>query len=103
MNRIEDEFRGRSLSPGRMIVLTPSDAVEMIRRCRERGVPVHGLDAFIIYPNDGIQPSMNDSIDLSDNAVSSNAPNNCWDVAEAFVEKYKGSKFSFEVVVPMEA
>ena len=42
MNSIEDEFKNRSKVPGRTLILDPTDAIEMVLKCRGRTIPVLG-------------------------------------------------------------
>jgi hypothetical protein len=45
-------------------MLRPSDAIEMVHRCRERSIEVLGVDGFILTAAT-TQPTLEHSIDLS--------------------------------------
>jgi len=101
MSAIREEFRGKSLLPGRTVILHPADAIEMVRQCRDKAVPVYGVDGFYLFPNEGVQPSMENSIDLSDASQNLHVRDNCWNRAEEFLEQYRARDLAFEVVVPL--
>lgn len=68
MARVEEEFRSERVLRGRTLRFRAEDAIAIIRRCRERGIAVHGVDGFSITERT-TQPVMEESIDLSDVAV----------------------------------
>lgn len=93
MEPIEQEFADRGVLRGTVFMLRARDAMEMVRRCREEGIEVLGLDAFRLTEKT-TQPLMEQSIDLS-------APGegDCWTRAEAFLAARSDSELYFEVVI----
>lgn len=61
---LEAEFQNRFLNRAGIQMLNITDALLYIRRCEEFGIPILGIDGFIIAPNK-TQPMMEHSIDLS--------------------------------------
>ncbi|MEM8949566.1 MAG: hypothetical protein AAGA21_00730 [Pseudomonadota bacterium] len=96
MTDIEQEFRAKGEQRGGVLLLTPADAVAMIRRCREENIRVLGLDAFIVNEKT-IQPVMAESIDYGDR----DDVDDRWSHAEAFVKARDGKGLSFEVVADL--
>jgi hypothetical protein len=94
MGKIEDEFRERSMVPGRTLIFRPADAIEFVRRCREEQVNVLGVDGFHLAENT-IQPDMGESIDLSQPPYRGE---DCWRLAEKFLAERLKSGLYFEVV-----
>jgi hypothetical protein len=94
MAKIEDEFRDAGIVRGMTLILQPSDAIAFVRRCRERQVKVLGLDAFHITPETR-QPDMGESIDLS---LPPHRGEDCWQLAEEFLNERLNSGLYFEVV-----
>jgi hypothetical protein len=90
------EFRGRTLRPYGITILTPSDAVAMIRRAERDGVGILGIDGFILHPDGGTQPSMEHSCDYS---VYGHPTESVWSDAVAFVEKNAAFGLTFEIVL----
>jgi hypothetical protein len=97
MSRIEDEFRNMGTFRGGVLMLRPHDAIRMVQRCRERQVRILGIDAFFLTDHT-TQPSMEQSIDLSDFDPSRNSMN-CWDQAATFLEDRKTEDLFFEIVM----
>ena len=96
MASIEEEFRNKGILRGRTLHFRPEDAIAVVRRCRERGIAIHGIDGFIITEH-VTQPVMEQSMDLSDIASLRN-PIDCWDRAERFLEDRRASDLYFEIV-----
>lgn len=93
MKPIEQEFVARGVVRGGVLVLQPRVALELVRRCRERGIRVLGLDGFMLTETT-IQPVMEQSTDYSwpDDTDS-------WSRAESFLAERIDSGLHFEVVV----
>jgi hypothetical protein len=99
MGSIEEEFRGRNANgpASNILLLRPADAVALVRRCRERGVAVLGVDAFHLTATT-TQPDMGESIDLSQ-SVGRGDTKCSWDQAEEFLARRITSGLYFEVVI----
>jgi DNA-binding XRE family transcriptional regulator len=91
MHPIVRSFQSRAVERGGLLFFKPSDALTVVNQLRQSGVRVLGLDAVRVGAN-YTQPSMADSIDLSDETTAN------WDKAEAFLTDKLNSKFLFEIV-----
>jgi len=93
MEPIEQEFASKGVLRGAALKLLARDAMDMVRRCREEGIEVLGLDAFRLTEKT-TQPLMEQSIDLT-------APGegDCWVRAETFLAARTDSELYFEVVI----
>jgi len=91
--QIRSQFESRGIRRGGILFLAPRDALDMIRVCREYGVPILGIDGFVL---DAVatQPDMTNSIDIS---LMPNADS--WAIAKQFVEDRASSNLRFEVVI----
>ena len=94
MTTVEDEFRELSVIPGNTLIFRPVDAIALVHRCREKQVKVLGLDGFHLTENT-IQPDMGESIDLS---LPPYRSEDCWRLAEEFLNERLESGLFFEVV-----
>ena len=93
MTDIKQEFRTKGEQRGGVLLLTPADSIDMVRRCREENVRVLGLDAFVLKQKT-IQPVMAESIDYGD----LDDVDDRWSHAEAFLKAHDGKGLHFEVV-----
>jgi len=93
---IDLEYRERTLRPYGITILTPSDALSMIRRAERDGVGILGIDAFFLHPDGGTQPSMEHSCDYSADGHPSDS---VWRDAISFVEKNAQLGLKFEIVL----
>lgn len=66
------------------------DAILLIKLCQQAQIPILGIDAFKLY-DDKIQPSMENSIDLS-------LENNNYDLALCFLTDRRNMGFMYEIV-----
>jgi hypothetical protein len=64
LNKIEEQFSNRFLRHGGVLLLSKSDAMEMVLTCITQGVRVLGIDGFWLR-GDMIQPSLENSVDFS--------------------------------------
>ena len=94
---IRAEFSDKALSRGALSLLRPQDALSLVARCREVGLSILGLDAFLVS-SQHVQPSMEHSIDFSSEREDGLAEDG-WDRAEAFIRKHETSQYLFEVVI----
>ncbi|MGH9352380.1 MAG: hypothetical protein ACRD2G_09495, partial [Terriglobia bacterium] len=97
MQRIKDEFHGSGTIRGGLLLLRPNDALRLVQRCCEQDIKVLGVDGFILTACT-TQPSMEQSIDLSDLEGIRN-PVNCWERAEVFLKERETTDLFFEVVL----
>ncbi len=94
-NEVEIEFIGKALVRGGVFLLRPSDAIDLINKCREKNYRVFGIDGFFII-GDKIQPSMENSIDFGELVESiSDQP---YEDAVNFIEQRKDSGMYFEII-----
>lgn len=93
MEPIEHEFAEKGVLRGGILMLCPSVALVMVRKCREQGIAILGVDGFCLTPTT-TQPVMEQSID-----VSSLAESDAWSKAESFLVERLDSTLFFEVVV----
>jgi hypothetical protein len=64
LNKIEEKFATRFRRYGGVLLLTRSDAIDMVQLCIDEGGCVLGIDGFWIR-GDMIQPSLENSVDFS--------------------------------------
>jgi hypothetical protein len=101
MSDLYAEFDDRAVLRGGLRLFRPADAIDLIRKCREAGVRVLGLDAFRVFPN-AIQPDMEHSIDYSSPPYT-RLLQNSWQHAERFVRDREATAFFVEVVLDVPA
>src|SRR5689334_12201497 len=103
MASVAEEFREKGITRGGELHLRATDAIAFVRRCRDRGIQVLGVDAFHLTDTTR-QPDMHESIDLTswrdplsswrDPAQSSPT----WDRAEQFLSPRIATELYFVVV-----
>lgn len=93
MEPIEREFAARGVVRGGLLLLQAPAALDMVRRCREEGIKVLGLDAFSLSEHT-TQPLMEQSTDLTKSGHSDS-----WTEAESFLIGRIHSDLYFEVVI----
>ena len=76
---------------GGTLILPPADALAMVERARELGVPVLGVDGFWIT-DETTQPDLGHTIDLGRGTGTS------WDEAARFIAERSDLGLMFEVV-----
>ena len=94
--KIESEFRSRNLYSHNIIMLSPSDACEMIRRAEGETVDILGIDAFFLRDGGHVQPSMEHSCDYS---AYGHPTDSVWNDAIAFVQENAPHGLVFEIVL----
>ena len=87
---IKEQFQKEAIIYGNIWMYFIQVAVEVIERCRELNIPIHGLEAFRIQ-SFGIQPSQADSTWFHDKNIGN------WDEAITFIESKKTTEFIFEI------
>lgn len=93
MSQVENEFAGNGEVRGEILFLPPAQALQMVRRCRELGLRVLGIDGFELSEKT-TRPLMEHSIDLS-----SPPRTDPWGEAEAFLDRRLSSDLMFDIVV----
>jgi hypothetical protein len=86
---LRSEFEQRGIVRGGTLILPPADALAMVKRARELGVPVLGVDGFWIT-DDTTQPDLGHTIDLGSGTN--------WDEASRFIAERSHLGLMFEVV-----
>jgi hypothetical protein len=95
MNKVEKRFISKAIiQPGGWAIYSKRDSIDFIRACKEESIRVLGIDAFYVFES-GIQPSLENSIDLSTNVQ--NNSEKIYYLAEEFLNN-KDDKFFFEIV-----
>jgi len=97
MSTVRDDFYKLGVIRGGLLLLRPPDALQLIRRCKQLGLPVLGVDGFFLTATT-TQPSMEYSIDLSGSRKPPSIAES-WDMAEAFVTKRLATDLFFEVAI----
>ncbi len=87
---IIEEFAKRAIHRSGVDLYNIDDAILLIKLCQQASLPILGIDAFKIYGNK-IQPSMENSIDLSLEKES-------YDVAINFLTERCNLEFLYEIV-----
>ena len=100
--RLEKEFRQRASNgnQGRLL-LRAADAIELVSRAAEEGVPILGVSA-----GDAPSGGKDVSTDRADYSAAVSQGHGCWAEAEAFIREKSSKAFQFEVVLgddPVEA
>ena len=100
---LEREFRPRSVAPSQpLLLLAEGDALALIDRAAEEGVPILGLDGFRVTD----QRAEADLDHVADYSTAVAAGHGCWEEAEAFVRERSDQALVFEVTLgsdPVEA
>ena len=98
--QLETEFHGRGTLRGGILMLRPDDAIAFVRRARDAGIAVLGVDAFQITDRT-TQPFMEHSADYT--TSSAPPPPDSWTEAEQFLAGFRNTTFVFEVVLDSQA
>ncbi|MEZ5933159.1 MAG: hypothetical protein R3F54_14645 [Alphaproteobacteria bacterium] len=96
-NEIEREFEALGLRKGGILFPDPHIAVEMVKRCRERNVPILGIDAFRLSEGK-TQPVMDESVDYATGSDPASRTSDRWSHAETFLREGAHSGLHFEIV-----
>jgi hypothetical protein len=88
---LREEFSHRGLLRGGVLFLSAREALAMVKRAREKRVPVLGVDGFWITENT-TEPDMEHMLDVSGD------PHHGWDEARKFIEDRAATGLMFEVV-----
>jgi hypothetical protein len=101
--RLEAEFRSRAISyPGRSLLLEASDAIALVRRAAEEGVPILGVNCLIVSADRTEEP-----IDqIADYSAAVAQGHGCWEEAEAHIIARRNGPYVFALALggdPVEA
>lgn len=101
--RLEREFAPKNLRPGfALLLLRADDALALVDRAAEEGVPILALDGFLVT-GDEVQPSLENSADFSRFVAEGHGG---WQQAAAFIRDRRDRVPAFEVTLgsdPVEA
>ena len=100
---LEQEFRSRSAAPGdTLLLLRAADALDLIDRAAEEGVPILGVDGFRLT-SERIEPVLDRIADYSAAVAEGHG---CWEAADAFIRAHREEPLVFELTLgddPVEA
>ena len=99
---LEGEFSSRGTLRGGLLLLAPADALALINRAADEGVPILGVDGFRITQTTTESPLEH----LADFSSAVSEGHGCWQQAEAFVRARSEHGLLFEVSLgddPIEA
>lgn len=77
-------------------ILRPSNAIELVRSCREARIRILGLDAVAVHVDRGCNQSIIESFDLS---VPPCLTEFGWKLAEDFIDERLDSGLYFDVIL----
>lgn len=90
MNKAELLFKDKAVIKGGLMLFSKDDAVQLVLGCKKENIKILGIDSFRIV-GDKIQPSLEDSIDLSKINETEN-----YAKAADFIEN-RSDEFYFEI------
>jgi hypothetical protein len=100
---LEGEFSGKRVPyQGGLLLLEGPDAIALVRRATEEGVPILGVNCLILSDNGTREPSDQ----IADYSPSVREGHGCWEAAEAHIATRIPGPYVFEVVLgddPVEA
>jgi hypothetical protein len=100
---LETEFASRGVPhPGGLLLLAPADALALVDRAAEEGVPILRIDGFRVTDGSTASPSEH-LADFSDAVARGHG---CWEDAESFIRERDGLGLVFELSLgddPVEA
>ena len=85
-----EQFSEKAIHRPGIELYSIDDAIELVKLCQKKAIPVLGIDGFKIYGKK-IQPSMENSIDLSDQ-------NESYGVALSFLHNRHDLDLLYEIV-----
>jgi hypothetical protein len=100
---LEREFSARSAAPGGNLLLLPApDALALVDRAAEEGVPILGVETFRVTGR-GTEPLLDQLADFSPAVAEGHG---CWADAEQFLRAHGTAGLLFELTLgddPIEA
>ena len=101
--RLRKEFAPRAVPhSGGLLLLRAPDAVALVNRAAEEGVPILGVDGFVVTPTSTESP-IEHVADYSDAVAQGHG---CWQDAESFIQSRAATGLLFELTLgddPVEA
>ncbi|MCL6600923.1 MAG: hypothetical protein K6T81_19635 [Alicyclobacillus macrosporangiidus] len=94
MDEIELELSKRGIKRGGTYLLSPSDALDVVKRCRELNIRILGIDAFKLTDHT-TQPVLEHSVDFS---LTQDTGKGSWFEAETFIKERFHLGLMFEIV-----
>ena len=100
---LDREFKERGIeySTGRLLLL-PTDAIALVNRAADEGVPILSVDGFHVSATRAEEP-LEHFADFSEAAKQGHG---CWEEADAFIRQRSNFGFLFEIALggdPIEA
>jgi hypothetical protein len=93
---LEQEFKSRALQyGGGLLLLNADDAIALIRRAADAGIPILGVDGMLM--NESRTDSAIENIADYSPAVASG--DGCWSQAADFIERHRPPGLVFEVTL----
>ena len=101
--RLEAEFRPRAVAySGGMLLLRSADAIDLVRRAADEGVPILRVNCLIVSPG-----RMEEPVDqIADFSASVAQGHGCWEDAERHIAARTPGPYVFELTLgddPLEA
>jgi hypothetical protein len=100
---LQDEFAPRAVRPAAdLLLLRPGDALALVDRASDEGVPIVRIDGFRVTGGATEAPGEH-TVDFSDAVRHGHG---CWDTAEAFIRARSELGLVFEITLgddPVEA
>ena len=94
--RLQAEFAPRRVPhPDGLLLLRAPDAVALVNRAAEEGVPILGVDGFVITPVSTESPIEH----IADYASAVAQGHGCWEDAESFIRKRAPTGMVFELTL----
>jgi hypothetical protein len=94
--RLEREFAARGVpDSGSLLLLRPLDALALVRRASDEGVPILGVDGFYLT-DEGTEAPLDHIADLSSGVT---VDCGCWEAAEAFIRERGDLGMLFELTL----
>jgi hypothetical protein len=102
-DQLETEFAKHGVpNRGGLLLLSPRDAIALVRRAADEGVPILGVDGLRVTEATTTAP-LERLVDFSRRVADGHG---CWEEAESFIEARLKSGFVFELTLgddPLEA
>ena len=92
---LETEFESRAIVRGGSLLFRPVDALALISRAADEGVPILGVDGFFVTPMSTEAPLEH----IADYSAAARNGHGCWADAETFVRERSELGMLFEIVL----
>ena len=94
--KLESQFVARALPyAGNLLILSPDDALDLVRCAEHEHIPILGVDGFFLSPNSVVSPLEH----LADYSRRGQAGHGYWREAEAFITARRKLRLAFEVTL----